>query len=113
MDAARIAPLRSPPQADAAVQAVVQAAPLASAQFARHALTTRYEDLSPDAIGQAKVFILDTIGVGIAGSTASGAAEIVATASGWGASDEATLSSVPLPGGQGNVSFSRANPTPI
>ncbi|MCX7324980.1 MAG: MmgE/PrpD family protein [Hyphomicrobiales bacterium] len=66
-------------------------APLASIRFAQHALSTRFEDLTADAIGQAKVFILDTIGVGIAGSTASGAREIGAAAAGWGAGDEATL----------------------
>jgi 2-methylcitrate dehydratase PrpD len=59
--------------------------------FARHALTTNYNDLSADALAQAKVFILDTFGVGIAGSTAYGADELAAASAGWGSGDEATL----------------------
>ncbi|HXW26286.1 MAG TPA: MmgE/PrpD family protein [Xanthobacteraceae bacterium] len=58
--------------------------PLASARFARHVVETRYEDLSADAILQAKTFILDTIGVGIAGSSAAGADELAAVSAGWG-----------------------------
>jgi 2-methylcitrate dehydratase PrpD len=59
--------------------------------FVRHALTTNYNDLSADALAQAKVFILDTFGVGIAGSTAYGADELAAASAGWGSGDEATL----------------------
>ena len=62
---------------------------LASERFARHALETRFEDLSEDALGQAKVFILDTIGVGISGSTAGGAEGLGAAARAWGSGDEA------------------------
>jgi aconitate decarboxylase len=58
--------------------------PIASERFARHVLATRYEDLSDDAILQAKTFILDTIGVGIAGSSAAGADELFAASAGWG-----------------------------
>jgi 2-methylcitrate dehydratase PrpD len=50
--------------------------PLAARRFAHHALTTRYEDLSDDAVAQAKVFILDTVGVGIAGSTTYGTDQV-------------------------------------
>jgi aconitate decarboxylase len=56
----------------------------ASSRFARHALTTRYEDLSADAVAQAKVFILDTLGVGIAGSSAYGAGAVADASAGWG-----------------------------
>ena len=56
----------------------------ASERFARHVLATRYEDLSTDAILQAKTFILDTIGVGIAGSSAAGASELLDVSAGWG-----------------------------
>ncbi|MGA3397853.1 MAG: MmgE/PrpD family protein [Acetobacteraceae bacterium] len=59
--------------------------------FARHALTTRFEDLSDDAVAQAKIFILDTFGVGIAGSTAYGADALAAASDGWGAGAQATL----------------------
>jgi 2-methylcitrate dehydratase PrpD len=60
------------------------ASPFASERFADHALETRFEDLSADALAQAKVFILDTIGVGIAGSSAAGAEELSRVAAGWG-----------------------------
>ena len=63
----------------------------ASQSFARHALTTHYQDLSDDAVAQAKVFILDTIGVGIAGSPAQGADQIEAANAAWGTGTEATL----------------------
>ena len=39
----------------------------ATRKLARHASTLRYEDLPPEAIEQAKLAILDTIGVTIAG----------------------------------------------
>jgi len=58
--------------------------PVASERFARHALEMRFEDLSADAIDQAKIFILDTIGVGIAGSSAAGADELSQVSAGWG-----------------------------
>src|SRR6516165_8713913 len=57
---------------------------LASERFARHALSMRYEDLPTDAILHAKTFILDTIGVGIAGSSAAGAVELFKVSAGWG-----------------------------
>ncbi len=63
----------------------------AARRFANHALTTHYEDLPPDAVAQAKVFILDTIGVGIAGSTAYGADSLATASSGWGGGAEATV----------------------
>jgi aconitate decarboxylase len=65
--------------------------PVASERFAHHVLATRYEDLSDDAILQAKTFILDTIGVGIAGSTAAGADELFAVSAGWGEGRDACV----------------------
>jgi aconitate decarboxylase len=65
--------------------------PTASERFARHVLATRYEDLSDDAVLQAKTFILDTIGVGIAGSSASGADELFEVSAGWGAGADACV----------------------
>ncbi|KAI1338319.1 MmgE/PrpD [Xylariaceae sp. FL0016] len=47
--------------------------------FAKHVLETQYSELSPDAIAQAKVFILDTLGVGISGSSAYGTSTILET----------------------------------
>jgi 2-methylcitrate dehydratase PrpD len=65
--------------------------PVASERFARHALGTRYEDLSDDAVLQAKTFILDTMGVGIAGSSAAGADELSQVSAGWGQGAEACV----------------------
>ena len=39
--------------------------------FSKHIFSSKYEDLSEKTIKQLKVFLLDTIGVGIAGSTGS------------------------------------------
>lgn len=60
-------------------------------QLARHAVGTRFEDLPADAIARAKTFILDTIGVGIAGSSADGMQPLLAAADRWGAGEEAAL----------------------
>ncbi|KAK5737810.1 hypothetical protein LTR17_006458 [Elasticomyces elasticus] len=60
-------------------------------EFATHALETKFEDLPKDAVDQAKVFILDTIGVGIAGSSAFGADALIAAATGWDAGGQASL----------------------
>ncbi len=65
--------------------------PTLSERFAAHVATARYEDLPPDAIAQAKTFILDTFGVGISGSTAAGAAELMAAARLWGKGAEAVV----------------------
>ena len=62
-----------------------------SERFAAHVAKARYEDLPEAVVAKAKVFILDTFGVGIAGATAAGAAEIGAAASLWGAGAEATI----------------------
>ncbi|KXJ90763.1 MmgE/PrpD [Microdochium bolleyi] len=65
--------------------------PVLSELFAKHVLETKYTDLTPDAIAQAKVFILDTLGVGIAGSSAFGADTIISTTQSWGSGSEAAL----------------------
>lgn len=69
----------------------VEPTPLLAERFASHALDTRFEDLTPDAVAQAKVFILDTLGVGIAGSSAFGADKVTQVGAGWGAGEEATI----------------------
>ena len=46
--------------------------------FAAHVVRTRFEDLPGAVVGRAKVFILDTLGVGLAGSDGPGAASLVA-----------------------------------
>lgn len=62
-----------------------------TAQLAGHVTLTRYEDLSPQAVRAAKIFLLDTIGVGVAGGSAPFADKILAAARGWGAADEVTV----------------------
>ena len=55
-----------------------------SERLAAHVAGLRWEDLPDHAIERAKVFILDTLGVGVAGSTAFGAAELHQAAGLWG-----------------------------
>ncbi len=63
----------------------------AAARFAEHALSTRYQDMPPAAVQAAKRFILDSLGVGIAGSSVEGAAELLAVAQGWGDAAESQI----------------------
>ncbi|MGH7043172.1 MAG: MmgE/PrpD family protein, partial [Acetobacteraceae bacterium] len=63
----------------------------ASLRFAHHALDTRAGDIPASAVRAAKVFILDTIGVGMAGATAQGAREVLACAGAWGTGTEARV----------------------
>lgn len=64
--------------------------PVAEA-LAEHAARTRFADLPPAAVARAKVFLLDTLGVGLAGSTAQGAAELLRAAQGWGHDRDAAV----------------------
>jgi aconitate decarboxylase len=64
---------------------------LLAERFATHALNTTFEDLTADAVTQAKVFILDTFGVGIAGSSAYGADEVCQIGESNGSSEEAAV----------------------
>ncbi|MBL8378767.1 MAG: MmgE/PrpD family protein [Burkholderiales bacterium] len=66
---------------------------------------SRYEDLPADAVARAKVFILDTLGVGIAGSTGPAIGALTEVARSWGAGDDATVwgSGVRLPAGSAAV----------
>jgi len=57
----------------------------AASRFAGHALGTRFADLPPAAVERAKVFVLDSLGVGVAGSSVDGAAALLDVAAGWGA----------------------------
>jgi 2-methylcitrate dehydratase PrpD len=58
--------------------------------LAKHAARVRFEDLTPTAIAKAKTFLLDTIGVGLAGSSGTGVAQVLELARSWGPGDEAT-----------------------
>ncbi|HEX7076687.1 MAG TPA: MmgE/PrpD family protein [Hyphomicrobiaceae bacterium] len=51
---------------------------------------TRYEDLPAEAIKKTKTFLLDSIGVGLAGTSDPNAARVLAAAERWGTGDEAT-----------------------
>jgi 2-methylcitrate dehydratase PrpD len=56
----------------------------AAARFAAHALETRFADLPGEAVERAKVFVLDSLGVGIAGSSVEGGEGLLRVASRWG-----------------------------
>lgn len=56
----------------------------AAAHFARHAVSTRFADLPPAAVDSVKVYVLDSLGVGIAGSSVEGGVGLLRLAAGWG-----------------------------
>lgn len=56
----------------------------ASEILARHALSVEWKDLAASAHDGVRIFLLDTLGVGIAGAKAPFAAEIGTVAKGWG-----------------------------
>ena len=61
----------------------------AIAAFADHVVRTRFEHLTGDAVRAAKTFILDTLGVGMAGSSGPMASEVAETQEIWGHGAEA------------------------
>ncbi len=63
----------------------------AAAILAEHVAGLRFEDLSDAAVERAKVFVLDSIGVGIAGATAEGVQPLIDAASCWGDGGKASL----------------------
>lgn len=67
--------------------------------FAAHIARTRFEDLPAGAVVKAKTFLLDTIGVGLAGTSDGNAARVLEAAGRWGAGTDATVwgSAVRLP----------------
>ncbi len=56
-----------------------------------HVVSARFTDLSQRDIGKAKMFLLDTLGVGIAGSAGAAIDDLRATVAAWGQGDEATV----------------------
>jgi len=60
-------------------------------QFAEHIARTGFNDLPAAAVRAAKIFVLDTMGVGIAGSGGPSVPELIASAQHWGYSDEARV----------------------
>ena len=57
----------------------------AAERFAAQAIDTRLADLPMEARQRAAVYVLDSLGVGIAGSSVEGAQDLLRVASGWGA----------------------------
>jgi len=63
----------------------------AIAIIADHVVRRRFSDLPSEVIGAAKTFILDTFGVGLAGSSEPPAADLVTTCAIWGHSRDARV----------------------
>ena len=59
--------------------------------LAAHVVGTRFEDLPQDAVNAAKTFILDSIGVGVAGSDGPWVRELIETAKQWGAGEDSRV----------------------
>jgi aconitate decarboxylase len=59
--------------------------------FADHVVAIRFRDLPEDAVRAAKVFVLDTLGVGLAGSTGPMARELAVASAAWGQGAEARI----------------------
>ena len=60
-------------------------------EFAAHVARTRFSDIPASAIEKAKLFILDSLGVGVVGSAGPGTDQLVACARDWGAADDAIV----------------------
>lgn len=54
-------------------------------------LSTRFEDFSERTIEKGKTFLLDTLGVGVAGCNGYRIERIIKVASSWGSGDDATV----------------------
>jgi aconitate decarboxylase len=63
----------------------------AIAAFAEHVVRTRFEDLPGNAVQAARTFILDTIGVGIAGGSGPMAGELAQMQETWGGRGDARV----------------------
>ena len=59
--------------------------------LANYIVSTRYDDIPQNVIGIAKKFIIDSIGVGMAGSSAPGNAEIMDLIKEWGGKRESSI----------------------
>ena len=63
----------------------------AIAKFSKHVVETGYDDLSSEAISATKTFLLDTIGVAVAGSAGPWVEELVECLGHWGAADHSSV----------------------
>ena len=59
--------------------------------FARHISATRFDHLPSEAVERAKTFLLDTVGVGLAGTSDANAARVLSAAAGWGEGQDASV----------------------
>src|ERR1041385_1416731 len=59
--------------------------------FADHVVATRFDGIPVHAVRAAKVFIVDTLGVGLAGGTAPMARELAVASEMWGRDEEARV----------------------
>jgi len=60
-------------------------------RVAEHVAGVRYGDLPPQAVAKVKTFLLDTLGVGIAGSSGAKVPDLAKLAASWGPEPEATV----------------------
>ena len=59
--------------------------------FSKHIRKSRFEDLDENTVKNIKIFLLDTLGVGIAGSTGAKLSELKKTANNWSKGNECTV----------------------
>ena len=60
-------------------------------RIAHHIARTKFDDIAPEALASAKTFLLDTVGVGLAGTADPNVGRIIAAAAAWGESHDATI----------------------
>ncbi len=60
-------------------------------RFVEHIASSKFADLGAADLAKIKTFLLDTLGVGIAGSSGALVEELVASVRSWGSGDEATV----------------------
>ena len=60
-------------------------------QIAAHVAGARHEPLPVQAVRDVKTFLLDTIGVGMAGSSGAQVGDLIRLAASWGDAPEATV----------------------
>ena len=87
--------------------------PDAAHRLAAHAAGLRFADIPPAAVAKAKVFILDTLGVGIAGGSVPEAAPLLATAGDWGQGNAAAVWGTHAAPGTGRRGAGQRLPDPL
>jgi 2-methylcitrate dehydratase PrpD len=63
----------------------------AAERFARHVASNQFDRLPAEAIAAAKIYILDSLGVAVAGAALPAAAKLREAATRWGAGEEASV----------------------